>query len=112
MSVRFDMNGLDDVVVLRVPPIIVRQVVFLEDVVVTEWEALYPLISQPGIVEGVEVPEVMMRIDDLKIGHGLPLVRLMPTGRGVQRSRSYGFHSGSASAPVRWSAASVVRSNT
>ena len=101
MPVRFDMDRLDDVVPFRVPPVVLGQVVAPQDVVLAERKARQRLIRQPRIVEGIEIPEVMVRIDDLEVGHDCVSGRIGAGAPESSGSGAYGFHSGRASAPVR-----------
>jgi hypothetical protein len=68
--------GLDvhrhlDVPALHLAAHVLRQVVLADERVVAEQEVRHDLVGQPGVVDAIEVPQVVMGIDDARRAHAL-----------------------------------------
>ena len=64
---RFDMHRLDDAEGLRVAPVILRLVASPDAQIVAENLASLGLVGEPGIIVSLEVPQMMVGVDDLEV---------------------------------------------
>jgi hypothetical protein len=64
-----DMHGLHDVEALGHPPVVRRHELPFQRRVVAEEELRFGMIGEPGVVIALQVPKMMMSVDDREVGH-------------------------------------------
>ena len=96
VALRLDMDGRDDIVAGGVAAIVLRQVVPPERRKVAEEEFVRLQVGEPGIAKRLQVPEVVVGIDNRQVGivgghRGLPAAgggaHPAPAGRGAEGGR-------------------------
>ena len=70
IPLRLDVHGPDHVVPGRIAEIVARQIVAAERAVVAVAERDRRLVAEPRQVVALEVPEMLMGVDDRQLGHG------------------------------------------
>ena len=81
IPLRLDVHGLDHVVPGRIAQIIAWQVVAAQGAVIAVAERDHLLVAQPWQVVALQVPEMLMGVDDGQISHGAALLRLIANWR-------------------------------
>ena len=95
VALRLDMDGRDDIVAGGVAAVVLRQVVPPERRKVAEEELVRRRVGEPGIAKRLQIPEVVVGIDNRQVGivgghRGLPAAggaHPAPAGRGAEGGR-------------------------
>ena len=67
VSFRLNVHGLYDAQCACVRSVVTKQVVFLDSFITTEQKAGFRVVRQPGIINLIQIEQVMVTVDDIKI---------------------------------------------